>query len=248
MIVPKGFIPNEDQGQIFINIEAAQGISFDDLVRHQLAAAEIVGHEPGVATFFSSCGSRGASNVGIISIRTTPKSERSFTIDQMISSLRGKLNKIPGIRAYVSNPPPIRLGGFRGNANYQFTMSGADTDALYPSSQAMLGKMRVLTGLTDVATDLQLKNPTLTVDIDRDRAAALGLNMLTVEDALYSAYGTRQVSTIYAPNNAYFIVAGDAPAEELLDRAANAFGSLDDMLKGRDDLVRLAETAGVATG
>jgi HAE1 family hydrophobic/amphiphilic exporter-1 len=206
MIVPKGFIPNEDQGQIFINIEAAQGISFDDLVRHQLAAAEIVIHEPGVATFFSSCGSRGASNVGIISIRTTPKRERDITIDQMIASLRGKLNKIPGIRAYVSNPPPIRIGGRGGNANYQFTMSGADTSALYPSSQDMLEKMRALTGLTDVATDLQLKNPTLTVDIDRPRAAALGLNMLQVEDALYSAYGTRQVSTIYAPNNEYQVI------------------------------------------
>jgi HAE1 family hydrophobic/amphiphilic exporter-1 len=206
MIVPKGFIPNEDQGQIFINIEAAQGISFGDLVRHQLAAAEIVIHEPGVATFFSSCGSRGASNVGIISIRTIPKRERDVTIDQMITSLRGKLNKIPGIRAYVSNPPPIRIGGRGGNANYQFTMSGADTSALYPSSQDILEKMRALPGLTDVATDLQLKNPTLTVDIDRARAAALGLNMLQVEDALYSAYGTRQVSTIYAPNNEYQVI------------------------------------------
>src|SRR5438132_1664054 len=206
MIVPKGFIPNEDQGQIFINIEAAQGISFDDLVRHQLAAADIVIHEPGVATFFSSCGSRGASNTGIISIRTIPKRERNVTIDQMIASLRGKLNKIPGIRAYVSNPPPIRLGGRLGNSNYQFTMSGADTKALYPASQAMLDKMRQMSGLTDVATDLQLKNPTLTVDIDRDRAAALGLNMLQVEDALYSAYGTRQISTIYAPNNEYQVI------------------------------------------
>jgi HAE1 family hydrophobic/amphiphilic exporter-1 len=206
MIVPKGFIPNEDQGQIFINIEAAQGISFNDLVRHQLAAAEIVSKEPGVATFFSTCGSRGASNTGILSIRTIPKKERKVTIDQMIASLRTKLNRIPGIRAYVSNPPPIRLGGRLGNSNYQFTMSGADTTALYPASQAMLDKMRQMSGLTDVATDLQLKNPTLTVDIDRDRAAALDLNMLQVEDALYSAYGTRQISTIYAPNNEYQVI------------------------------------------
>src|SRR5437016_14270168 len=80
MIVPKGFIPNEDQGQIFINLEAAQGIGFDELLKKQLQAAAIVQKEPGVATFFSSAGSRGANNTGIISIRTTPKSERSMSI------------------------------------------------------------------------------------------------------------------------------------------------------------------------
>src|SRR5437899_1090849 len=205
-LVPKGFIPNEDQGQIFINIEAAQGIGFDDLVRHQLAAADIVMHEPGVATFFSSCGNRGASNTGIISIRTMPKSERRMSIDDMIADLRPKLNAIPGIRAYIQNPPPIRLGGRVGQSNYQYTMQTADTNVLYSSSNTMLEKMRELPGLTDVATDLQMKNPTLTVDIDRDRAAALGLNILQVEDALYSAYGTRQISTIYAPNNEYQVI------------------------------------------
>jgi len=206
LIVPKGFIPNEDQGQIFINIEAAQGIGFDDLVRHQLVAADIVLHEPGVATFFSSCGNRGASNTGIISIRTVPKRERKMSIDDMIADLRPKLNAIPGIRAYIQNPPPIRLGGRVGQSNYQYTMQAADTNILYSSSNTMLEKMRELPGLTDVATDLQMKNPTLTVDINRDRAAALGLNMLQVEDALYSAYGTRQISTIYAPNNEYQVI------------------------------------------
>jgi HAE1 family hydrophobic/amphiphilic exporter-1 len=206
MIVPKGFIPNEDQGQIFINIEAVQGISFPDLVQHQLAAAAIVAKEPGVATFFSTCGNRGASNTGIISIRTTPKSERDFTIDDMIASLRPKLNAIPGIRAYVQNPPPIRLGGRSGNANYQYTMQGPDTALLYQGGDAMLRKMRTMPDLTDVATDLQLKNPTLNLTVDRDKAAALGLDMAKVQDALYSAYGTRQVSTIYAPNNEYQVI------------------------------------------
>jgi HAE1 family hydrophobic/amphiphilic exporter-1 len=206
VVVPKGFIPNEDQGQIFINIEAAQGIGFPDLVKHQLEAAEIVAKEPGVATFFSSAGSRGANNTGIISIRTTPKSERDRSIDEMIASLRGKLNRIPGIRAYVQNPPPIRLGGRIGQSNYQYTMQAPDTGILYDAGQTMLEKMRAMPGFTDVATDLQMKNPTLLVDIDRDRAAALGLNIQQVEDALYSAYGTRQISTIYAPNNTYQVI------------------------------------------
>jgi len=206
VIVPKGFIPNEDQGQIFINIEAAQGIGFDDLVKHQLQAAAIVAKEPGVATFFSTCGSRGASNTGIISIRTTPKSERDVTIDQMIASMRPKLNAIPGIRASVQNPPPIRLGGRVGTANYQYTMQSADTAVLYPAATAMLEKMRNLPDLTDVNTDLQMKNPTLQLTVDRAKAAALGMNIQQIEDALYSAYGTRQISTIYAPNNEYQVI------------------------------------------
>ena len=205
-IVPKGFIPNEDQGQIFINLEAAQGIGFDELVKKQLQAAAIVLKEPGVATFFSSAGSRGANNTGIISIRTTPKSERDMTIDDMIADLRPKLNAIPGLRAYVQNPPPIRLGGRTGNANYQYTMQAADTNVLYPASNAMLEKMRKMPGLTDVATDLQMKNPTLQVTVDRDKAAALGMNVQQIEDALFSAYGTRQISTIYAPNNEYQVI------------------------------------------
>jgi hydrophobic/amphiphilic exporter-1 (mainly G- bacteria), HAE1 family len=206
MIVPKGFIPNEDQGQIFINIEAAQGIGFDDLVKHQLQAAAIVAKEPGVATFFSSAGSRGANNTGILSIRTVPKSERDKSIDEMIADLRPKLNAIPGIRASVQNPPPIRLGGRPGTANYQYTMQAADTGVLYPAATAMLDKMRKLKGFTDVNTDLQMKNPTLQVTVDRDRAAALGMNIQQIEDALFSAYGTRQVSTIYAPNNEYQVI------------------------------------------
>jgi HAE1 family hydrophobic/amphiphilic exporter-1 len=165
-----------------------------------------VAKEPGVATFFSSCGNRGASNTGQISIRTVPKSERKESIDDMIASLRPKLNAIPGIRAYVQNPPPIRLGGRSGNANYQYTMQAPDTALLYQGADAMLQKMRKMPDLTDVATDLQLKNPTLNLTVDRDKAAALGLDMAKVQDALYSAYGTRQVSTIYAPNNEYQVI------------------------------------------
>jgi HAE1 family hydrophobic/amphiphilic exporter-1 len=206
MIVPKGFIPNEDQGQVFINLEAAQGIGFDELVKKQLQAAAIVLKEPGVATFFSSAGSRGANNTGIISIRTVPKNERDVTLDEMVADLRLKLNTIPGLRAYVQIPPPIRLGGRTGNANYQYTMQAADTGVLYPAATAMLEKMRKMQGLTDVATDLQMKNPTLQVTVDREKAASLGMNIQQIEDALFSAYGSRQISTIYAPTNEYQVI------------------------------------------
>ncbi|HEX7190015.1 MAG TPA: efflux RND transporter permease subunit, partial [Thermoanaerobaculia bacterium] len=204
--VPKGFIPNEDQNEVRITLEFAQGVAFPDQVKHQIQAMNIVLHDPNVATFFSFVGRGGAANSSVISLRLVPKSERKMTIDQVMANLRPKLSAIPGIRVSLQNPPPIRLGGRTANSNYQYTLQSNDTDTLYPASQALLEKMRKMPGLSDVNTDLFMKNPTLTVDVDRDRAAALGLNLQQVEDALYSAYATRQISTIYAPTNAYQVI------------------------------------------
>jgi HAE1 family hydrophobic/amphiphilic exporter-1 len=206
MAVPKGFIPNEDANEVRISLEAAQGTAFPDLVRHQVEAMNIVEKDPNVATFFSFVGRGSAANTSIISLRLVPKSERKATIDEVMAELRPKLSAIPGLRISLQNPPPIRLGGRQANSQYQYTLQAADTDMLYNSSQALLEKMRKLPGLIDVNTDLLMKNPTLIVDVDRDRAAALGLNLAQVEDALYSAYATRQISTIYAPNNAYQVI------------------------------------------
>src|SRR2546430_5638611 len=205
MAVPKGFIPNEDASEVRISLEAAQGTSYPDLVRHQLKAMEIVMHDPNVATFFSFVG-RGGSNTGIISLRLKPKGERKMSIDQVMDNLRPKLSAIPGLRVSLQNPPPIRLGGRQANSQYQYTLQSSDTKTLYAASQTLLEKLRQLPGLIDVNTDLLMKNPTLVVDVDRERAASLGLTAQQVEDALFSAYATRQVSTIYAPNNAYQVI------------------------------------------
>ena len=206
MAVPKGFIPNEDASEVRISIEAAQGISFPDLVRHQLQAMAIVARDPRVATYFSFSGGRGGgANTGVISLRLVPKSQRD-SIDKVIADLRPQLNAIPGLRISLQNPPPIRLGGRQANAQYQYTLQSGDTATLYASSQTMIDKMRKLPGFEDVTSDLQLRNPTVNVDIDRERASALGMTMQQVEDALFSSYGTRQISTIYAPNNAYQVI------------------------------------------
>ena len=206
--VPKGFIPNEDANEVRITLEMAQGTSFADMVRHETAGMDIVSADPDVATFFAFVGRGGAANSGIISLRLVPKGERKdhATIDEIMNRLRPKINGIPGVRAALQNPPPIRLGGRQANSQYQYTLQAADTKLLYESSEALLAKMRQMPGLQDVSTDLLMRNPTLVVDVDRDRAAALGLTASQVEDALYSAYATRQVSTIFAPNNAYQVV------------------------------------------
>jgi HAE1 family hydrophobic/amphiphilic exporter-1 len=206
-IVPKGFIPQEDQGQIQITLEAAQGMSLQEMMRHELAAMDIVLKNPNVATFFARVGGgRGSGNSGFISIRTVPKRDRKDSLDDIVAQLRPKLNSIPGMRVYLQIPPPINIGGRGGSSSYQYTMYGSDTNVLYPASDKMLEKMRQMPGLTDVSTDLLIKNPTVVVDIDRQKAASLGLDVMNVEDALYSAYGTRQVSTIYATNNTYQVI------------------------------------------
>jgi HAE1 family hydrophobic/amphiphilic exporter-1 len=202
--VPKGFIPNEDQGEIRINIENAQGVAYPELVRHQQQAMRIVEKDPSVATFFSFVGRGGAGN-GVISLRLKPKGQRP-SIDEIMNELRPKLSAIPGVRVSLQNPPPIRLGGRQANSSYQYTLQSTDTRELYAAADAMLTKMRKLPGLVDVNTDLLMKNPMIMVDVDRDRAASLGLSMQQVEDSLFAAYATRQVSTIYAPNNAYQVI------------------------------------------
>jgi HAE1 family hydrophobic/amphiphilic exporter-1 len=207
--VPKGFLPSEDMSQIFAFTEAAEGISFDSMVEHQRALNRIVEKQPEIAAFLSTTGARGgvtSSNSGILFMRLKPRRERGKTVDQVIQELRPKLMSVPGIRAFLQNPPPIRIGGQLTKSLYQCTLQGADTGELYRVAPLLEAKMRELPGFQDVTTDLQLKNPQVEVDILRDRAAAVGVSAAQIEDALFDAYGARQISTIYAPNNEYKVI------------------------------------------
>ena len=209
-IVPKGFIPSDDTGQIFAPTEAAQGISFEAMVHHQQAVAEVVRANPNVEAFMSSCGNRGnnvqGGNTGTIMMRLKPRDERTLSADQIIQQLRPGLAQIPGIRVYPQNLPPIRLGGALTRAQYQFTLQASDTKDLYLAAPLLEEKMRGIPGLQDVNSDLQLRNPTAYLTIDRDRTAALGVTPESIENALYTAYGSRQISTIYSPNNEYQVI------------------------------------------
>jgi HAE1 family hydrophobic/amphiphilic exporter-1 len=209
-IVPKGFIPSTDIDQIFAPTEAAQGISFESMVEHQKAVMAVVQADPNVEGFMSSCGNRGTAaqggNTGMIFMRLKPRSERKLGVDQIIQELRVKFAAIPGIRVYPQNLPPIRLGGVLTRAQYQFTLQASDTKDLYASAPLLEERMRTIKGLQDVNSDLQLRNPTAYLTIDRDRASALGVTPEAIENALYTAYGSRQISTIYAPNNEYQVI------------------------------------------
>jgi HAE1 family hydrophobic/amphiphilic exporter-1 len=208
-VVPKGFLPNEDNGQMLIFTEAAQGISYDAMAEHQAKVAAIVGASPYVAAYNSSIGASGPTstgNAGRVFIRLKPRHERPHA-EKIIEELRPKLARVPGIRAFPQIPSPIRIGGQATKAPYQLTLQGADTEELYRFAPIMEERLRALPGFEDVSSDLLLKSPKLHVEINRDRARALGVTAQQVEDALYTAYGTRQVSTIYAPNNQYRVIA-----------------------------------------
>jgi hydrophobic/amphiphilic exporter-1 (mainly G- bacteria), HAE1 family len=128
------------------------------------------------------------------------------TITEVMQELRGKLIGIPGIAVYLRNPPPIQIGGQVTNSPYQFTLQSPDTQELYRVATDFEQKMETLQGIQDVTSDLQIKNPQVDVKIDRDKASALGISAAQVEDALYTSYGQRQVSTIYAPNDEYWVI------------------------------------------
>ncbi|HJQ84245.1 MAG TPA: efflux RND transporter permease subunit, partial [Candidatus Binatia bacterium] len=208
--IPKGFIPNEDQGLVFGVIEAAEGISFEEMRRLQLAVTDVVRADPAVEEMSSSIS---ASNVGAgttlnqgrMFLHLRPRSERGRAED-VIQRLRPRLAQIPGVRVFIQVPPTVRIGGQLTKSLYQFTLQSPDTKELYRVAPALEQRLRALAPLQDVTSDLQVRNPQVNVVIDRDRAAALGVSAEQVERALYDAYGDRWVSTIYAPTNQYRVI------------------------------------------
>ena len=223
MVIPKGFLPSEDIEQVNGTTEAVEGASYDEMLQHQQQIAKIIQDDPAVAYVLSQIGNSGMSlNQGTLTIGLKPRAERQ-QVDQVIQELRPKLAVVPGMTVFLRNDPPIRIGDIQSKALYQFTLQGASTDTLFGAAQNFVAKMQALPGLQDVTSDLQIKNPQVNVVIDRDKASALGVTANQVEDALYSAYGFRQVSTIFAPNNQYKVILELEPPYQ---RDASALGSL----------------------
>ena len=213
VVVPKGFLPTEDTGRLSVSIEAIQGIGFEEMVRHQQEVAAILAAEPDIAGFSSSIGGGGlsggasSSNQGRYGIDLKPRAERTKSVNEIMASLRPKLAQVPGVRVFMSNPPPINIGGTGGSrSSYQFTLQDTDTAELYRVAPAFEDAMREIPSIEDVNSDLRLNNPQIQIALDRNRIAALGLTVSQVETALFNAYGTRQVSQIYAPSNQYQVI------------------------------------------
>jgi HAE1 family hydrophobic/amphiphilic exporter-1 len=208
-IIPKGFFPDEDAGILFGITEGAQGISFDAMREHQRAVAKIVGADPNVLNYMSSIGVGGSTvngNQGRIFIKLKPRAERKLNANEIIQELRPKLATIPGYSVYLQNPPLIRIGGNLTKALYQFSLQDTDTKELYQWTPVLMKKMAEQPEFQDVTSDLLIANPQVNVEIDRDKASALGVTAQQIENALSDAYGSRQVSTIYTDVNEYWVI------------------------------------------
>jgi hydrophobic/amphiphilic exporter-1 (mainly G- bacteria), HAE1 family len=198
-----GFLPSEDTGQIFGFTEGPQGMSFQSMVEHQQALTAIIRRDPNVDNYMSTVIS---NNAGRIFIRMKPHSQRPLSADELIQELRPKLAKVLGIQIFLQNLPPIRIGGQLTKSQYQFTLQSPETRELYRHGAALEAKMHQIPGLQDVTSDVQITNPQVNVEIDRYKASALGISAEQVEEALYDAYGSRQISTILTPINQYQVI------------------------------------------
>ena len=224
VIVPKGFIPNVDTGQITANTQAAADISFAEMVKHQQVVARIIQKNPNVEGANSSVGAGGpnaSANTGRVLIRLKERSHRQIkpgtfglvrmSADDVVQQLRPKLSKIPGIKVFLTNPPAINIGGQQSKAQYQYTLSSPSFQELAQYAPALEDKLRELPQLQDVNSDLEIRNPQVQVQINRDQASVYGLSANQIETALNNAYGSRQVSTILAPEDQYQVIMGLDP-------------------------------------
>ena len=225
-IIPKGFIPNDDTAQIVGYTEAAEGISFEEMSRHQEQIVDLIRKDPNVTGVLSTVGESdisAASNTGNILVLLKPVHDRKKTVEAVIDDLRPRLATVPGIRIYLQNPPLVQVGGQVTKSPYQLTLQGPDRDELYAKANELMQKMVQMPQLLDVTSDIQTRNPQLNVDIDRDKAAAVGVTAQQIEDALNNAYGTRQISTIYATSNEYQVILEVKPEYQ---RDPSALGQL----------------------
>jgi HAE1 family hydrophobic/amphiphilic exporter-1 len=209
VVVDKDFIPAGDSGQLNVNVEGPDDTSVASMAQRQQQLAKIVGDDPNIQSYMSSVGSGGArttTNNGSLSLTLKPAGEREQGINEIIQELRAKFAKVPGIRAYIQNPPPIQVGGRQSKAQYQYTLQSIDTPALYDWSGKVITAFSKLPGFQDVTSDLDLNGPSIVVNVNRDKLATLGLSMDQVQTALGSAFGANQISTIYGASSQYWVI------------------------------------------
>jgi HAE1 family hydrophobic/amphiphilic exporter-1 len=206
--VSKGFIPDEDNDSMMVTLEAAQGTSYYKMVEHVQRVAALMRKDPNIESFMSQADN---TNTPRFLVQLKPRKKRALGVTEVIAELRPKLSRFPGVKVFLVAPPSLRIGGHQTKSAYDFTLQGPDTADLYAQAQKLEREIAKLPGLVDVTTDLQVKNPQMNLQIDRDRTAALGLDANQIETALYSAFGPRWSSTIYAPTNQYKVLMEVSP-------------------------------------
>jgi HAE1 family hydrophobic/amphiphilic exporter-1 len=249
-IVPKGFIPDQDNDSLNVNVQAAQGTSYYDMVANVSTIAKVINANPYVDTFFASTGGGfGSMNQARFNVQLTPRRNRPISAAEIAQQIRPQLLRFPGFRAFVSLPPAIQIGGHMGNSSYNLTVQSADTSILYSWATKLESVIATLPEVQDVSDDMQMKSPRVNLVLDRDRTAALGLNASTIETALYDGFGPQWASTIYGPTAQYKVLLELDPRYQ--EQAASldkiAFKAPNGKLVPLESVMHLEETVGPQT-
>ena len=218
--IPKGFFPEEDIGQISASTEAAEDTSFPEMVRLQDRAAAIVRDDPNVLAVSSFNGGTGSQNTGRMFILLKPRAERQ-QMSKVIEGLRRKLREVPGIAVFMRPIQNLQLGGRQSKAQYQYILQSVQAGELNTWASKLQDKLRADPLFRDVTSDSQLRGLQASLRIDRDRANTLGVSIDTLRSALYSAFGERQVSTIYTSVDSYQVILEVAPGAKQDESALN---------------------------
>ncbi|HEX4134521.1 MAG TPA: efflux RND transporter permease subunit [Bryobacteraceae bacterium] len=203
MGMPKGFLPSVDSGVLNGISIAGQDISYDSMAAHLKAVKNVVEHDPNVSDVFAIVQ---GGNTGITFAMLKDRKDRKLSADQVIQELQPKLLSVPGIMVLLQNPPPIQIGGNNTQSPYQLTLQDSDQNEIYKWVPILMEKIRAIPGFMNVTSDLQIASPQINVDIDRDRAETFGVTPDQIQNALFTAYGTRQASTIYTASNEYQVI------------------------------------------
>ena len=246
-VIPKGFIPSEDTGQIIADTKAPEGVTFEQLQVLQERVTRIVQKNPNVAAAMSSAGQGGGGtrggNIGRLMIRLKPQGERQADAEEVLQQLRRAVAEVHEMQVYFQNPPAIRIGSLGGSGQYQYVLQGPDLDALDQAATAFEPKLAGVPGVQDLSSSLELSNPQVNVRILRDTAAALGVSAEQIQATLYSAYGGNEVSTIYGATDQYQVIMELAPRYQTNMDALNAL-----YVPGTGGLVPLRAVAAIEPG
>jgi HAE1 family hydrophobic/amphiphilic exporter-1 len=207
-IVPKGFIPDQDADWLMVNLRAAQGTAYEEMTQNALRVSDVLHANPYITAVMTSAGGSGGSamNTAREIIQLVPRAERPVTAMQIAQQLRGQVGRFPGFQAFVIIPPTIQIGGRSGNGSYTYTVQSIESSQLYTWAERLEAAMAKLPQIQDVTDDMQMKSPRVDLVIDRDKAAAMGLDAAQLSNALYSGFGPRWSSTIYGPDNQYRVL------------------------------------------
>jgi hydrophobic/amphiphilic exporter-1 (mainly G- bacteria), HAE1 family len=219
--IPKGFFPEEDIGQITVTTEASEDVSFAEMVRLQTRAADVIRADPNIATVNSfNGGGNNTSNSGRMFLTLKPRAERA-PMKQVIEGLRRKLREVPGIVVFMRPIQNLQLGGRQSKAQFQYILQSVQASEINEWAQRLQEKMRLNPMFRDVTSDSQLRGLQASLKIDRDRANTLGVAIDGVRTALFSAFGERQVSTIYSSVDSYQVIMELAPEAKQDESAFN---------------------------